>query len=304
MKDAVLTITTNLPVTAADAALTESRALRAQHINHTDVLAKVKAYTLLPDDIHATTEIVADYFDVDAETIKKLVQRNRAELETNGYRVVRGQDLNEFAGDGMSLSKVRALALFDRHAMLNVAMLLTGSEVAKTVRRYLIKLEGQATPEAKAAAVAAVTTPATPVIERAHVAQAHLAVLAAAKSTGLLDDEWLASKTYLAVARGLSEEPEIPAELHPIYVPDFLASKGMTKKEITSKQSWFGRRVGELAKDRGIEVPRPRYADLVSGQVRETVAWKRRHMDLFEDVWNQYYAAEFDRPMALELPAA
>lgn len=293
-----------LPVSQAalDVALTESRSLRSRHMSRTDVLDRVKAVSLLSDDVHATTEIVADYFGVDVETIKKLVQRNREELEANGYRVVRGSDIHQFEGDGLSLTKVRALALFNRHTILNTAMLLAGSKIAKAVRSYLLKLEAQAPAEARAAAIEAVST--DPVIKRAQVATAHLAVIEAAKSTGVLDGEWLASKAYLAVARGLSEEPEVPEALHPLYVPDFLGEHGLTKKEITSEQSWFSKRVKALAESYGIEVPRPRYMDLVNGQVRNTIAWKQKHLPLFEQTWTTYYAEKYARPLVLELGAA
>jgi Co/Zn/Cd efflux system component len=46
-------------------------------MTRTEVLDKVGSLSLLADDIHATTDLVASYFEVDAETIKKLVQRNR-----------------------------------------------------------------------------------------------------------------------------------------------------------------------------------------------------------------------------------
>lgn len=134
-------------MTSTDLALIESRALRDQCIARTEVLDKVKALGLLPDGTHATTEIVAAYYEVDAETIKKLVQRNRGELAENGHRVLRGSDLRAFKsevaeGRGVPLpSNVNSLALFTRKAILNVGQLLTGSEVARRVRSYLLDAE-------------------------------------------------------------------------------------------------------------------------------------------------------------------
>jgi hypothetical protein len=134
-------------MSATDLALVESRALRDQHVSRVEVLDKVKALALLPDNTHATTEIVAAYYEVDVETIKKLVQRNREELTANGFRVLRGADLHKFKrmateGQGVPLSgRVNSLALFDRTAVLNVGQLLTGSDVARQVRSYLLGAE-------------------------------------------------------------------------------------------------------------------------------------------------------------------
>src|SRR5215470_10199942 len=72
--------------------LTESRTMRAQTAGRVDVLDKVKALALLPDDVHATTDIVASYYEVGIEAVKSLVKDNRAELEHNGYRVLTGPE--------------------------------------------------------------------------------------------------------------------------------------------------------------------------------------------------------------------
>jgi phage antirepressor YoqD-like protein len=127
-------------------ALTESRTMRAATMDRTDVLDKVKALVMLPDGVHVTTETVAGYYEVDVETIKKLVQRNRGELAENGLNVLRGEDLRNFERDNLSLSiegshNRRALTIFNRSAILNVGMLLADSEVAKKVRTYLIEAE-------------------------------------------------------------------------------------------------------------------------------------------------------------------
>jgi hypothetical protein len=290
-------------LTQPDLALTESRTLRAQHMTRTEVLDKVGSLSLLADDVHATTDLVAAYFEVDAETIKKLVQRNRAELADNGMRVIKGDELRAMVRDNPSLTYASSLALFTRRAILNVGQLLTNSAIAVDVRRYLLNVEQNAPATARAVAVQEVADAPNPVIERAAVAQAHLAVIEAAKGTGV-DLEWLTSKAYVAIARGLSEEPEVPTELHPLYVPDFLANKGLTKKEVTSEQSWFSKRVKALAEADGVEVPNPRYADLVSGQIRKTIAWKQKHLPYFERVWETHCAEKYATPMFLELGAA
>jgi len=124
-------------------ALTESRTMRAATMDRTDVLDKVKALTMLPDGLHVTTEIAADYYEVTIDVVKKVVERNRLELTENGYSVLRGQHLRDFESDNPSLSKRRAIALFSKRTMLNLGELITGSEVAKAVRTRLLDSEDE-----------------------------------------------------------------------------------------------------------------------------------------------------------------
>jgi hypothetical protein len=126
-----------------ETALLESRTLRRSLCERVDVLDKVKALVLLPDGLHVTTRMVADYFEVGEKAINTLLQRHRAELGANGFTVVhrvepgREQDFNLKSW----LVGGRGLALWPRRAVLNVAMLLRDSEVARSVRRHLLDAE-------------------------------------------------------------------------------------------------------------------------------------------------------------------
>ncbi|MEC4015810.1 hypothetical protein [Streptomyces sp. H27-D2] len=131
--------------------LIESRAMRDSVVERVDVLDKVKVLALLPDGVHATTEIIANYFAVTKESVKKVTQRHREELTSSGMIVLRGADLLEFKRDNMSLYRQEAsgsypqpksnLTLYPRRAVLNIAMLLRDSDVARCVRAYLLDVE-------------------------------------------------------------------------------------------------------------------------------------------------------------------
>lgn len=282
-------------------ALTESRTLRDQYMSRTDVLDRVKTLTLLADDFHATTELVASYYEVDVETIKKLVQRHRAEMVENGYRVLRGDELRELKRDNVSLFDSKSLALFTRRTMLNIGQLLTGSAVAQGVRSKLLDSEEETRPAAPTAPVAIA---AQAEIDRVNIARAQIEMLGVGVSTGLLDKLWATSKTHVIAARVIGEEPEMPVEMTPLYVPDFLKSKGLTAKDINSVQSWFGRRAVEMGEANGLDVPELRPTEQTNGSIRETRAWRREHLPLFEQVWDTYYAEKYARPLVLELGAA
>ncbi|GAB2831988.1 hypothetical protein GCM10027073_70500 [Streptomyces chlorus] len=130
-----------------ESVLLESQTLRSSVLDRTDALDKVKALSLLPDGMHVTTAMVAAYFGVAAEAIRQLTKRHREELTINGMSVLRGADLRQFESDNKSLSKVshpqarRSLTIYSRRAVLNVAMLLRDSEVARQVRAYLLNME-------------------------------------------------------------------------------------------------------------------------------------------------------------------
>ncbi|MFG2824549.1 hypothetical protein ACGFX4_34600 [Kitasatospora sp. NPDC048365] len=127
-----------------EAVILESPTFRRQLAGRTDALDKVKALALLPDGVHITTRMVADYFEVSEPIVRKVVERHRAELTGNGMAVLRGSELEEFKSDNMSLFPAgypqarSGLALFTRRAVLNVAMLLRGSTVARQVRQHVL----------------------------------------------------------------------------------------------------------------------------------------------------------------------
>ncbi|MCX4882121.1 restriction endonuclease [Streptomyces sp. NBC_00847] len=124
-----------------ESALLESKTLRDGVLDRTDALDRVKALSLLPDGMHVTTAMVAAYFHVTVETIRALVHDHRTELEANGYRVLAGAELSDFKQLSGIQSRTRSLAIFSRRAVLNIAMLLRDSEVARQVRVYLLDME-------------------------------------------------------------------------------------------------------------------------------------------------------------------
>ncbi|MFA3877287.1 restriction endonuclease [Streptomyces sp. MMCC 100] len=124
-----------------ETALLESPALRSSVLERTDVLDRVKALSLLPDGLHVTTAMVATYFGVTVEAIRALVHDHRTEMEASGYHVLTGSQLSDFKQLSGIRSQTRSLALFPRRTVLNVAMLLRDSEVARQVRVYLMDME-------------------------------------------------------------------------------------------------------------------------------------------------------------------
>ncbi|MFE4691657.1 hypothetical protein ACFRH6_16540 [Streptomyces sp. NPDC056749] len=134
-----------------EVALLESPALRVEQMGRVEALDKVKNLVMLPDGIHLRTEDVARYFEVSTEVIKKLTQRHRAEVEENGLRLLRGAELRIFHRDMVSLwggeqaasypQAPTQLTLYTRRTVLDVAMLLRDSDIARSVRTHLLDAE-------------------------------------------------------------------------------------------------------------------------------------------------------------------
>ncbi|WP_419996517.1 restriction endonuclease [Streptomyces boninensis] len=124
-----------------ESALLESRTLRDSVMRRTEVLDRVKALSLLPDGMHVTTAMVAAYFNVGENVLRAMILDHQEDLVANGYRVLSGTELSYFKQLCGIQSKARAVALFTRRTVLNVAMLLRDSEVARQVRSYLLDVE-------------------------------------------------------------------------------------------------------------------------------------------------------------------
>ncbi|MDT0320131.1 restriction endonuclease [Streptomyces millisiae] len=125
--------------------LLDSRQLRSRVIDRVDALDKVKTLRTLPDGLHVTTRMVAAYYEVSVEVVRKIVVRHRPELEDSGLRTLRGAELHDFLRDNLSIrTPGRGLTLYPRRAVLNVGMLLRDSVIARQVRSYLLDTEAEA----------------------------------------------------------------------------------------------------------------------------------------------------------------
>ncbi len=82
----------------------------------------------------ATTEQVAEFYEVPIETIRQAAKRNHQEFEADGLKVLRGKELN-LVSDALSLTnKARNLTIWNPRATLRLGYLLRDSAIAKAVR--------------------------------------------------------------------------------------------------------------------------------------------------------------------------
>ena len=152
--------------------LLDNKDLRNQLAEHFEVLERVKALLLVPNTTFATSKQVAEYYEVNAEAIRKIYQRNKEEFDSDGtcfksYKeILTGQDVTlennnitvrnlngktilEYA-DGQRIEiPNRGITIFPRRAILRVGMLLRDSQVAKEVRTQLLNIEEKTIVEQK-----------------------------------------------------------------------------------------------------------------------------------------------------------
>ena len=120
----------------------ESKETRNELMERIDVLEKVKQLVLLPNDLGATTQMVADYFEVEIECIQSLIKDNREELKENGFNLMKKSDIQNVLKGQLEIAiPNRGMNIFTRRAILNVAMLLRDSKIAKEIRTYLLNIE-------------------------------------------------------------------------------------------------------------------------------------------------------------------
>lgn len=257
-----------------DLVLTESRTMRAQTVDRVDVLDKVKALALLPDGVHATTEIVASFYEVDIEAMHSVARRHRDELTGNGMSTLRGAQLREFEMVNLTTSKRQALRVFTRRAILNVGQLLAESDVARRVRTYLLDVEELATPAHKATA-----------IEKAAEAEAQLrAIEVLARIDG--NTSYARAISRHIAARMLGEEPDIdPADVT-ITCDEYLTEKGIAAADLSSARTRLGRTVAALYRARYSKDPQ-KIKRPIHGVHREVAVYTHRDIDLFDLAWTE-----------------
>jgi len=123
----------------------DDQTLRNEYIAKTEILNKVKTLSLLPDGENMTIRQAAEYYEVSIETIRKTIQRNRQELSEDGIKTLYSKDLKEYKltlGHSVpELDRVPTAMILNRRCLLRLGMLLRDSEVARTVREYLLRVE-------------------------------------------------------------------------------------------------------------------------------------------------------------------
>ncbi|RHW08275.1 hypothetical protein B7P27_14605 [Bacillus cereus] len=131
-------------------------------VERVEVLEKVKDLLLLPELEMATTQQVADFYEIKYQTLTSLIEDRRDELVSDGYKTLPGKELVNLLKRSAKIESMkgyvlidgnkvgyRSNGLFPKRAILRVGMLLRDSEVAKEVRTQLLNIEEHTATEVK-----------------------------------------------------------------------------------------------------------------------------------------------------------
>ena len=148
--------------------LVNTKLYRDKAISRVDVLDKVKDLFLIPELEAVSMRMIADYYEVDIETVKKCYQHNCDEINSDGAMHKSCSELeNVLKGNDVPLEKNsrtviatlsknvkiefsnRGLKLFSKRAVLRFGMLLRDSKIAKEVRTQLLNVFEHSTNEQK-----------------------------------------------------------------------------------------------------------------------------------------------------------
>lgn len=143
-----------------------TKAQRQSFMDRVDVLNKVKALLLLPAICMVTVKQLAEYFEETPDNIQKCYQNHKAELNSNGVVTLAPSDLKQqligqkFQLVGSQNHQLvciddtfyfevpnRGCKFFPPRAVLNMAMLLPKSPVAREIRTQLLNIVENVTPE-------------------------------------------------------------------------------------------------------------------------------------------------------------
>lgn len=136
----------------------ESKEIREKLSERIEVLDKVKELLLLQIGQYATTELVAQYYEVTVETVKWQLNHNRDEFLSDGYKVWKRKELQNLDRELNLLSKKGTFSIVDKEgneiltapntgvalwtprSILRLGMLLRDSKIAKEVRTQLLNV--------------------------------------------------------------------------------------------------------------------------------------------------------------------
>ncbi|MGP1544615.1 MAG: DNA-binding protein [Candidatus Fimenecus sp.] len=97
-------------------------------------------YSWQGENVFTITD-AAQIFAVDPRTIQRVIELNRDELVQNGFQVLTGDKLIHFREKYTNIStQVRALSLFTFRSILNIGMILTNNDKARSMRSTILDI--------------------------------------------------------------------------------------------------------------------------------------------------------------------
>jgi len=189
-------------------------------------------------------------------------------------------------------NKVREMAMMDRRTMTMWLGGIDENRVNAAARPVIVAFQAEAADvlDAYFTEGGAINPRATEdQLDRlSRQAQAQAAVLQALR--GIVDPKHLEAKGRIILARALGEAPEIDAQDMPLYVHDYLLSKGLKRSLVEAKASGFGKRLKALYTVERDRAPQMHPQSLAGGRIVQVCSYTEADRPLFDSVWARHYA--------------
>jgi hypothetical protein len=118
----------------------DSQLERLSHDSAQDILNRVKSlyFALWKGIGTATTEQLADFYEVPEVNIRQLIKPHQKEFESDGLKVARSKELKDASNPFLLATKTNQLTIWTPRAALRLGMLLKNSTIAASVRTSLL----------------------------------------------------------------------------------------------------------------------------------------------------------------------
>ncbi|MCY7321482.1 MAG: hypothetical protein LH660_06685 [Phormidesmis sp. CAN_BIN36] len=105
--------------------------------------AKAMMFAVWQGEGIATSEQVADFYEVTTDVVRDNIRRHRDEFEPDGLKTIKGKALAEVREIISLTSQTVNVTVWTPRAALRLGMLLRDSEVAKQLRNLLVEMAAQ-----------------------------------------------------------------------------------------------------------------------------------------------------------------
>lgn len=132
----------------------ESKTMRNELVNeeNSGIIEKVKSLAFLGKDNLVTIQQVSNYYEVGKKAINSIIERHEEEFKGKECMLLNNDKLKSFKTEIKGCPQVEdtlkskikytsQITVFDRRGVLRIGMLLKESEIAKSVRDYLLNAE-------------------------------------------------------------------------------------------------------------------------------------------------------------------
>lgn len=181
----------------------------------------------------------------------------------------------------------RQVAFIDRRTLTMWLATIETSRVDVAVRPFLIELQNEAADalDAYFNDGGAINPRAT--VDQLDLIQKRVGIVQALR--GVVADAYLDAKGRILLGQAMGERPELDESRRPLYVHDYLGSRGVKGSEVRAIGSAFGKLLRAAYFVEHADQP-PKAPQEIGGRLIDVYAYTEADRHLFDRVWINHYA--------------